>query len=223
MIRSLQMSPSKRLNLALIGVIGLLLAGLAGGAYGANTLLSSRAAKLTNLKAKSLALAQEQLSLVNAKKDIKTYAGLEQIARAVVPEDKDQAEAAREIVNIAGANGVSLAAINFPASTLGTSSSGNAAATTTTPSAGTAANANSSVNKFSQLLPVKNIPGVYDLQIVVRGDPNQPVQYNAFINFLGALEHNRRTAQISTITLQPNSTNPNLLTFSLTLNEYIKP
>jgi hypothetical protein len=222
MIKSLQMSPSKRLNLALIGVIGLLLAGLAGGAYGANTLLSSKADKLTNLKAKSLALAQEQLSLVNAKKDVKTYAGLEQIARAVVPEDKDQAEAAREIVNIAAANGVSLAAINFPASTLGTSSSGNAAATTV-PSAGTAPNANSSINKLSQLLPVKNIAGVYDLQITVKSDPNQPVQYNAFIGFLSALEHNRRTAQISAITLQPNSANPSLLTFSLTLNEYIKP
>jgi microcystin-dependent protein len=223
MIKSLQMSPSKRLYLVLIGVIGLLLAGLVGGAYGANTLLSSRAVKLTSLKAKSLALAQEQLSLINAKKDIKTYASLEQIARAVVPEDKDQAEAVREIVNIGGANNVSLASINFPASTLGTSSSGGTTATTTTPSASTSANANSSINKFSQLLPVKNIAGVYDLQITVKGDPNQPVQYNAFISFLSALEHNRRTAQISTITLEPNSANPGLLTFSLTLNEYIKP
>jgi hypothetical protein len=223
MIKRLQMSPSKRLNLALIGVIGLLLAGLVGGAYGANTLLSSKAVKLTNLKAKSLALAQEQLSLVNAKKDIKTYASLEQIAQSVMPEDKDQAEAAREIVNIAAANGVNLASINFPASTLGTSTAGGTSATATAPSAGTAANANSSINKFSQLLPVKSIAGVYDLQITVKGDPNQPVQYNAFINFLSALEHNRRTAQISTITLEPNSSNQSLLTFSLTLNEYIKP
>jgi hypothetical protein len=222
MIKSLQMSPSKRLYLTLIGVIGLLLAGLIGGAYGTNTLLSSRAVKLTSLKAKSLALAQEQLSLINAKKDIKTYASLEQIAQSVVPEDKDQAEAVREIVNIAAANNVSLASINFPASTLGTSSSGSTTATTT-PSASTSANANSSINKFSQLLPVKSIAGVYDLQITVKSDPNQPVQYNAFISFLSALEHNRRTAQISTITLEPNSSNPGLLTFSLTLNEYIKP
>src|SRR5665213_1423335 len=119
MIISLQMSPSKRLNLALIGLVVLLLAGLAGGAYGANALLSSKADKLTTLKAKSQALAQEQLSLIAAKKDVKTYASLEQIARSVVPEDKDQAEAVREIVNIAAANSVSLASITFPASTLG--------------------------------------------------------------------------------------------------------
>jgi len=49
------------------------------------------------------------------------------------------------------------------------------------------------------------------------------VQYASFINFLSALEHNRRTAQISAITLQPSTNNPNLLAFTLTLNEYIKP
>jgi len=222
MIKALQMSPGKRLHFVLIAVVILLLVGLAAGAYGTNTLLSAQATKLTNLKAKSLALAAEQLSLVNAKKDLRTYASLAHIAGAVVPEDKDQAEAAREIVNIAAANNVSLAAINFPASTLGTSASGSTSSTTTAPTT-TPVNANSSASKLSQLLPVKNIPGVYDLQITVQGDANRPVQYSAFINFLSALEHNRRTAQISTITLEPNNINHSLLTFSLTLNEYIKP
>lgn len=220
MTKGFRMSPSKRLHLVLAGVIGLLLVGLAAGAYGTNTLLSSQSAKLTNLKAKSLALASEQLSLVNAKKDLKIYAGLAHIAQSVVPVDKDQAEAVREIVNIAAANNVSLAAINFPASTLGTGPTPSAGATT--PS-NIPPSANSGANKLSQLLPVKNIPGVYDLQITVQGDPNKPVQYDEFINFLTALEHDRRTAQISTISLQPNNVNHSLLAFTLTLNEYIKP
>ena len=226
-INLLKMNPSKRLHHLLVALICLLLIGLGVGAYGANSLLASRAAKLTDLKAKSQALSQEQLSLVNAKKEIKTYAGLLKITQAVVPEDKDQAEAVREIVNIAAANGISLSAITFPASTLGT---GIAGATTTTgtpaqatPSGSSSAASSSNAGKLSQLTSVKNIPGVYSLLITVQSDPSAPVEYSSFIGFLSALEHNRRTAQISTITLQPKTSDRNLLTFTLTLNEYIKP
>src|ERR1700761_9564426 len=118
MIKLGSVSTSKRLYFILITLIGLLLIGLLAGAYGANKLLTVRATKLTNLKAESQALSQEQLSLASAKKEVKTYADLQKIAQSIVPEDKDQAEAVREIVNIASANSISLGAINFPASTL---------------------------------------------------------------------------------------------------------
>lgn len=226
MTLSLKMNPSKRLYYLLVGLVGLMLVGLVGGAYGTNQLLTSRSVKVTSLKAKSLALAQEQLSLANANKEVKTYSGLLKITQTIVPEDKDQAEAVREIVNIAAANkisGVNLQQINFPASTLGLGAAGTAAGGSGVAQAVPAANANSSTSKLSQLVPVKNIPGVYDLLITVQSDPNKPVAYSSFVNFLSGLEHNRRTAQISTITLQPNVNNPNLLSFTLTLNEYIKP
>jgi len=212
---------AKRLYFVLIGVISLLCFGLLFGAYGVNKLLVGRADTLTNLKAKNVALSQEQTSLIQSKKDIKTYAELDKIAKSVVPADKDQAEAVREIVNIAGANGVSLAAINFPASTLGSLGNGTAAASATT--APNPAISNPKAGALSQLQPVKTIPGIYQLTITVQGDPNQPVRYDKFISFLSALEHNRRTAQVSTITLQPNTDNRNFLAFTLTLNEYIKP
>jgi hypothetical protein len=210
--------------MVLLGLIAVLSIGLLAGAYGANSLLSERAATLTDAKAKAAALKNEQQSLVIAKKEVKQYAGLQKIAQAVVPEDKDQAEATREIVKLANNNGVSLAAITFPASSLGSSStasgvSSSSAAARSTP----VVNANSTTVKLSQLQPVKNIPGVYVLQITVQSDATRPVPYSSFINFLSALEHNRRTAQISNITIQPSTTSPGLLTFTLTLNEYIKP
>jgi hypothetical protein len=216
---------AKRLYFGLIGLLCLLFFGLVAGAYGVNAMLTSRATKLTTLKAKDTALEQEQLNLVKAKQEIKQYGDLQKIAQAVVPEDKDQAEAVRQIVNIAGANGVSLAAINFPASSLGNTTAGAAAGST---SSGPApvnvgpVKINANAGKLSQLQPVKNIPGVYVLQLTVQSDPTRPVPYSSFINFLRALEHNRRTAQISSITLQPNPTNPGLLGFTLTINEYIK-
>lgn len=217
---------SKRLYFILISVLALLFFGLVVGTYGANNLLSAQANTLTNLKAKNLALTQEQLSLNNAKEDVKKYAGFEQIAQDIVPEDKDQAETVLEIVNIAAQNGISLASITFPASTLGTGTIPQSSTTKTSVVSTNNAelsSPSSPLNKLSQLEPVNNIPGVYELSITVQGNPNQPVAYSSFINFLNALEYNRRTAEIGTVTISPSASNPNLLSFSLTLNEYIKP
>lgn len=213
---------SRRVYWILCGLVGLLLIGLAAGTYGASQLFAQQASKLVSVKAKSQALAQEELSLAKAKKEVQTYAGLNQIAHSVVPQDKNQAEAVRELVNIAAANGVNLSSISFPASTLGNGVTSLSAGPSTAPSS-SAGPTNSKAGSLSQLTPVKNIPGVYLLQIVVTGDQNHPVQYNQFISFLSDLEHNRRTAQVSSITLQPTTTNRNLLSFGLTLNEYIKP
>jgi hypothetical protein len=214
---------AKRLYFSLVAAVCLLILVFPLGAYGINKLLSTRAANLTGLKAKSMALDQEQLGLAKAKEEVRKYGELQKTAQAVVPEDKDQAEAVQEIVNIAAANGVNLAAINFPASTLGSSGPTTATPSTSAGASTTPVKINPSAGKLSQLLPVKNIPGVYVMQITVQGDSNRPVSYNSFINFLHALEHNRRTAQISSITLQPNQTNPGLISFTLTMNEYIKP
>jgi hypothetical protein len=171
-------------------------------------------------KAVSAALSQEQVSLVKAKKDIKKYSPLDKIVRSVVPEDKDQAEAVRELVKIADTYNVTLSSISFPASTLGSGPAGTAsagAATTSTPSA------NSKTSALSQLTQVKSIPGVYLLQITVKGDPLHPVRYDRFVSFLQALENNRRTAQVSSISITPSIQDRNYLSFSLILNTYIKP
>lgn len=212
---------SRKLYFILIGVITLMLVALTGGAYQINKALQTKANHLTALKAKSQALEQEQQTLVKAKKDLAKYAEVQKITEAIVPEDKSQAEAVREIVKIAGKNGVILSAINFPASSLGSlSTGGTASGTSTTPKPTVT---NSKTGSLSQLLPVKNIPGVYQLTITVVGDTNRPVPYARLVAFLKDLEHNRRTAQVSTITIQPDNNNRSLLSFTLGLNEYIKP
>jgi hypothetical protein len=76
---------------------------------------------------------------------------------------------------------------------------------------------------LSQLEKIATIPGVYGLQIVVQSDGQNLVSYDNFIRFLQALEQNRRTAQVNNISVTPNSTNPSQISFSLTLQEYIKP
>jgi len=215
---------SKRLFFILLSLVGLIIIGMIGGAYEINSLLSSQSNKLIGLKAQSQALDQEQISLVKAKSDIKKYSGLEQITQTVVPQDKDQAEAVREIVNLAGANSISLGSITFPASTLGGTSILSGAGASTSPAVSSpAVNSNSPATKLSQLISVKNIPGVYELTITVQSDSNSTVPYNEFISFLSGLEHNRRTSQVSSITLTPDLKIPGNLSFNLTLEDYIKP
>lgn len=214
---------SKRVYFGLVGAICLLFLGLIVGTVQVNKTLSSRADKLTNLKAKSAALAQERLTLRKVSKDIKTYTELQKITKAIVPEDKSQAEAVREIVKIAAKNDVSLASITFPASTLGNGPTPTAGATVAPVAAQASTAASSKVGSLSQLTPVKSIPGVYQLLITVRSDPDKPVRYDKFVNFLSDLERNRRTAQVSTITIEPDKENRNFLSFTLGLNEYIKP
>lgn len=205
---------SKKVYFMLLAGVLLLFAAIAGSVYGADVLLQKQSDKLISLKTKDQALDQKQTALKKGKQDIAKYDELDQIAKAIVPQDKNQAEAVREIVKIAKESGISLASVTFPASSLGSASSGAAAAK---PVPGAA------VRLPSQLMAVDGIKGVYRLQITVQSDTNAPVPYNSFLSFLKRLENNRRTAQVNSIVLQPVPSNPNMLSFTLILDEYIKP
>lgn len=194
---------SKYAYYAMIGLIGLLVMGLIGGAYGASMLLDKESKDLLHNRMQISIVSAEQTQLTKAKDDIKKYRDLAAIAQSVVPQDKDQAQTVRQIVDIAKTNNISLSSITFPASTLG--------------------NTTSNTHSLSQLSPVIGIAGVYNLQLTVQSDPNAPISYSQFINFLAALEHNRRTALVSSITLQPNDKDRSKLSFTLVLEEYIKP
>ncbi len=198
-------------NRILLGFIGLLVILTLFGANLVVGKLRNQGDTLVSLKAKQQALTQEKANLVTAKAEVKKYAELETIAQAVVPQDKDQAEAVREIVNLAQANGITLTTVSFPYSTLGLVT-GSTPTSTATPSS----------LSLSQLTAVKGIPGVYSLPITIEDNSNYTaVSYTAFYNFLTSLEQNRRTSLVTGLNIQPL---PNgLVTFSLNVNEYIKP
>lgn len=196
---------SKYAYFMMLGLIGLLVAGLIGGAYGANMLLTNESKQLLRNRLQISVLADEQTQLTKAKVDIKKYQDLAAIAQSIVPQDKDQAQTVRQVVDIAAANNIALSSITFPASTLGTTTGA------------------SSAHNLSQLTPVPGIAGVYNLQLTVQSDALNPITFSQFTGFLTALEHNRRTALVSSITLQPNDKDHSKLSFTLVLQEYIKP
>lgn len=213
---------SKRLYYILVSIIGLLVVGLVGGAYGANTLLQAQSQKLLDARTKVQALENQQTGLVKARKDIEKYSEIGNIAKSIVPQDKDQAQTVREIVKIAAAAGVKLGSITFPSSNLGSKA---APATAPAPAAegGTAAAPAPAAPPLSQLKPVVGISGVYDLAITVQSDSGSPSTYAQFIKFLEGLENNRRTALVSGIVVNPDAKNPDQVSFTLNINEYIKP
>jgi hypothetical protein len=199
---------ARQLYFVLIGLLVLALGGFAAVGYGANTLMGGQASKLAKLRGENVALNAQEITLAKNKRDIAKYGGLNTIAQTIVPQDKDQAEAVREIVNIATQSGIAkLSSITFPTSSLGTL-------------AGPGAHTNPGL---TQLTPVKGMLGVYLLQITVTQSADDEVPYDRFIAFLGKLEQNRRTAQVSSINIQPNTQNPNQIAFTLVINEFIKP
>jgi len=164
-------------------------------------------------KTKTQALTQEKnnTELTQSGNNLKKYRELSDLAKAVVPKDKNQAEAVRQIVSLANQNGVALSSITFPASNLGSSTT---TSTTYKPS---------KKDSLSQLKPVAGLPGVYELMINISSDSQKPVAYGSFINFLSSLESNRLTSIINSVTITPSGNDNNQVSFVINLNEYIKP
>lgn len=211
---------SKRLYYLLLASLVLLGAGgIAGAVYG-QKMLKQKTARLTQLKVESAALEEQQKALVQAKKDIDKYTELETIAKAIVPQDKDQARTVREIIKLADESGVKIGAITFPSSTLG-----NAAPKAATPAAGetgTTAPA-PTASATTQVKAVDGIPGLFQMEVNVQGQAGQRVTYQQFLGFLKRLEQSRRTSQVNSITVTPDTVDRNAVTFSLIINVYLKP
>lgn len=199
------MSPKKTFYL-MIALTGMLFLALFGALFGGVKILQQSSDKLVAVKLQNRILTEQQTSLTSAKKAIKTYEDLNKISKAVVPQDKDQAQTVRSISTIAQQSGIRLSGISFPPSTLGQSSKSPAAK-----------------SKETQVTPVPGLKGVYQMDITVQSDTTAPISYETFLGFLAKLESNRRTAQVSNITILPDNTTRTKLTFNLVLTTYIKP
>lgn len=197
---------AKKLSYLLIALTVILTGVLLSTGFMANKVLTAKSAELSKLKAESQVTSDLQTAIKKDKADIAKYAELNKIAQSVVPQDKDQAQTVGEIVRIANASGISkLSSITFPASTLG------------------GAGATKTGGGLTQVTPVQGISGVYILPITITQSPSDSVSYSQFITFLQKLENNRRTSQVSAVNLTPDATNPSKVSFTLTVNEYIKP
>ena len=195
-------SGAKKVYFLLLGLIGLALIALGASVYLASGILTAKSNDVRTSRLNSLVLEERQRLLGKAIQDINKYEALAAVAKDIVPQDKNQAQTVREITKLAKKNGVTLGGITFPTSQLGDSK---------TP------------QQQTQLTPAAGIPGVYVLPISVRSDSQIATPFANFIRFLDALEHNRRTAVLTSINLQPDENAPSDVFFTLTIEEYIIP
>lgn len=195
---------TKYVNFGFIGLIIILLGLAFGGTYYGTKILKERGATLVELKNQSEQLNAKETALIQAKKDVAKYAELEQIAKSIVPQEKNQALTVLQIVSLADQSGIQLAGFQFPDSKLGVSSASSADATT-------------------QYTKVKGLNGVYSMAVSVQSDTKNLATYDQMLTFLSKLEHNRHTADITNINVQPSEKDRSLVSFTLTLTVYLKP
>lgn len=214
---------NKRLSWILLGLLGLSIALFLGVMSIGLSKLSKESKSMVDLKVQSQ-IADAQLSnLEQTKKDVEKYSFFKDVAKTVIPNDKNQAEAVLEINQMAGQSGISLQSITFPASSLGLRTT----TTTTTPAQDATSSAATS-NAISQATPVVGIPGLYSLALTITpqsdkdAPPDKLVTYAKMLDFLNRIENNRHTAQITQVSIQPAATGQSL-GFTLTINIFIKP
>lgn len=213
---------SKRMYFVMIAFVGLLSLTIVGSVVVGDGYLKKQAAKLNELKVEERLLEEQQVALTQANKDIAKYTELEKIAATVVPQDKDQAKAVLEIIEIAKASNIKIQGITFPSSNLGTKAPAAPKTESGEPQA-----AKPSAPVISQAKPVDGIPGVYSLEMNITPESSEanPVSYYQFLDFLGRLENNRRTAQVTQVKISPLTTSKQspFISFSLTINIFVKP
>jgi len=208
---------SKQTFFGLLGALALLVIVSAGLLYFGLGELQKKGDELTQLKLKQAVMDNRKQNLVSAKRDIKEYKPLEQISKSIVPQEKDQARTVREIYAISDEAGVSLESIQFPSSALGEAKKkSKSKKTSKKPTALVDPNT-------TQLVEVEGAKNLYAMEIKVQSNRSQPVPYSRLVRFLTLLENNRRTAHVTNISIQPSDDNRNFVTFSLTLNLYVKP
>lgn len=211
---------SKRLHFAMIGLTVVLTLLTVGATVLGDAMLKKQSDKLVEAKLENQLLDTQQASLLLAKDDLEKFSELSDIAKQIVPSDKDQAKTTRELVKIAEQSGINIATITFPQSNLGEKKAPVAAPTEGEQTEAAPAPPTSSI---SQAEPSKGIPGLYELQITLTSSAGQPATYNQLIDFLERLENNRRTSHVTALSITPDANNNSTVSFSITLTVYIKP
>ncbi|HET7528974.1 MAG TPA: hypothetical protein VFJ84_01960 [Candidatus Saccharimonadales bacterium] len=212
---------SKNLRWLLIASLALSVIVFLGAVMLGLSALTHESQNMAGLKAKSQATNEELLNLEQSKKDVEKYSYFKEVAQTVIPKDKDQAKAVLDIFQFAQDANIRIQSITFPASSLGGRTSAAKAQDATSSSASSAA--------ITQAKPVSGIPGLYSLPLTITPQtsstlpPNLVVTYPKILKFLKSIENNRRTAQITSLVIQPPTEVGKSLSFTLTINIFIKP
>lgn len=214
---------AKKFFYVLLGLCALAIISMVGMAVLGNIILEKQSKRLLDAKIAQAVVDEQEKSFNQAKKDLTKYKELNEVAKSVVPQDKDQAKTVREIVKLAEESGVNIETFTFNSSTLGQKANTGASSGSSSGGSSGESATKAAPPPVTQVKPVEGLSGVYSMEVIISSSSKNPASYYNFLQFLERLEGNRRTAHITNINLVPDKKKPGYLTFTLTLKLYIKP
>lgn len=208
----------KRFYFVMIGVFGLGLLAIGATIYFGNSFLQKSSAALVDTKLENKVGEEKERIYIQAKKDLVTYKELGTTIAKVLPKTKDQALAVQELYRIGDETGIVITGIRFPTSTLGVKA---ATATNTGAAATTPLPAQSSVTQSKAVEGIQGVLGIgVDLELApARG---KTISYEQMLDFLDKIQQNRRSMQITKVTVTPDIKNGGV-DASLSVRIFVKP
>lgn len=201
------MNSAKKVYYLLIAGFLVLTAGIFAMLYFSKNFLSAAEDEL--IAAKLEIIKQEEIESTYRENinNLEKYSETAGVLEEVIPKEKDQARAVREIDAIAKQNGMAINTLTFPSSDLNK----------TTPAGGTAATPTTAV---SQAKPVKGLNGVLgiDVNVELRSQNESPISTDQLLSMLRAIENNRRNMRVTSINFNAGDQ-----TVDIKLTIFVKP
>lgn len=172
---------SKKLFNLLLATCFMLLGVLGGGLYYGDQLLAKQATRIATARADDELVDRKKIIKQSLESKINELSQVNELANKFLPDSKNQDTLLAEFYTIAKNNGVIVTSISFDGGT------------------GTGTNAPSST---SQTKPLQNTKNVLYISFNVQA---KAVTYDQLLNFLKAIETNRRKLQVINIGVTPKT------------------
>lgn len=205
------MNSTKKMYYILIAVFLLVIIGIGAMLYFSRTFMANSEQELIDAKLEIVKLEEtEKIYRENINK-LEEFSEIANILEEVVPSEKDQARAVRELNQIVKDNGLAISTISFPSSDLNKKATTNSSTSSTT---------TSTTTSVSQAKPVKGVKGVLgmDVNIEVVSATDDPITTDQILGILRQIENNRRNMRVNSINFNAGAESINL---QVTL--FIKP
>jgi hypothetical protein len=192
--------------------------------YVSKNMLAKKSQDLIAAKLDKDFTEEKERVYVKAQKDLDTYKDLESTLAKIIPKDKDQARAVRELYKISEESNVAISSIEFPASTLGVKkpaakANNNASAASNTAKPSTNAG-------ITQAEDIAGLPGVKGIEVTIEvGSTLESYEFTGYSNmirFLEGVEKNRRNMQIKQVSVTPDE-ETGQVKFKVVLTIFVKP
>ena len=190
---------TKKAHFGLLGLLVLVIVAIGLAMYFSRVFLKSNSDSLVNAKLELYKIDETEYIYRKNQAILQENQETADILASVLPQEKDQAKAVREITQIASDNGLSVKAIRFPGSDLVITNKPVAAQTqgsTTTPQA------TPSGPTISQAKPVNGLNNVLGIAVEVEltsARSGAQISTDQVLSFLQQIENNRRNIRVTSI------------------------